>query len=69
MGGPAVELAGVKKCCGINVIVSGGVPHFAVLKGAYGSEMSGSPACAVTRFRRTVDIKFPAPFFLESDRT
>jgi hypothetical protein len=42
MGGPAVELAAVKKCCGINVIVSGGVPHFAVLKGAYGSEMSGT---------------------------
>jgi hypothetical protein len=69
MGGPAVELAAVKKGSGINVIVSGGVPHFAVLKGACGSEMSGSPACAVTPFRRTVDIKFPTPFFLESDRT
>jgi hypothetical protein len=69
MGGPAVELAVLKKGSAINVIVSGGVPHFAVLKGAYGSEMSGSPACAVTPFRRTVDIKFPTPFFLESDRT
>jgi hypothetical protein len=69
MGGPAVELAWVKKCCGINVIVSSGVLHFAVLKGAYGSEMSGTAACAVTPFRRTVDIKFPTPFFLESDRT
>ena len=62
MGGPAVELTGIE-CCGINAIVSGGIPHFAVLKGAYGSEMSGSPACAVTPFRRTVDIKFPTPFF------
>jgi len=68
MGGPAVELAGVKKWRGINVIVSGGVPHFAVLKAVYGSEMSGTAACAVTPFRRTVDIKFPTPFFLESDR-
>jgi hypothetical protein len=58
----------VKKCCGINVIVSGGVPLFAVLKSAYGSELSGSTACAVTPFGRTVDIKF-RPVFQESDRT
>jgi len=69
MGGQAVESAGVKKWRGNNVIVSSSVPHFAVLKGAYDSEMSGSPACAVTPFRRTVDIEFPTPFFLESDRT
>jgi hypothetical protein len=69
MGGAAVELAGVKKCCRLNIIVSGGVPDFAVLQGAYGSEMSGSPACAVTPFRRTVDIRFPDAVFLESDRT
>jgi len=68
MGGPAVELAGVKKWRGINVIVSGGVPHFAVLKGADGGEMSGTAACAVAPFGRSVDLKFRRRF-LESDRT
>jgi len=62
MGRAPVELACVKKSSGINVLVSGGVPLFAVLEAAYGSEMSGSPACAVAPFGRTVDIKFPTRF-------
>ena len=51
-----------KKSSGINSIVSGGVPLFAVFSGAYMSGMSGSNACAATLFGRTVDFKFRPDF-------
>ena len=43
---------------GINAIVRGRLPLFAVFGGAYVSGMSGSNACAATPFGRTVDFKF-----------
>jgi hypothetical protein len=33
-------------------------PLFAAINAAYLNEMSGSKACAITPFGRTVDIKF-----------
>jgi hypothetical protein len=42
---------------GINGIVSGDVPLFAVFDGAYGCGMSISNACAAAPFGRTVDFK------------
>jgi hypothetical protein len=53
---------GSKKCCRINVIVSGGVPFFAVLSRIYSNEMSGSNACAATRFGRTVEFEQQSAF-------
>lgn len=47
-----------KKASGVNAIVTGRVPLFAVFGGAYVSGMSGSNACAATLFGRTVDFKF-----------
>jgi hypothetical protein len=60
--------ASAQKRCGINAIVSGGVPLFAVLNGTYGERMRDPDACAATPFGRTVDFKF-RPLFQERDRT
>jgi hypothetical protein len=60
--------ASVRKCCGINVIVSGGVPFFAVLSVTYGGEMLNPNACAATPFGRTVGVK-SRPALQERDQT
>src|SRR5450756_786292 len=42
----------------INAIVSRRAGFSPLLRGSHGTEMSGSNACAVTPFGRTVDFKF-----------
>jgi hypothetical protein len=52
--------------CGLNAIVSGGVPVFAVLSRVYGGEMPSPHACAIAPFGRTVGFKFRSVLRRES---